>query len=109
MSLTAGATSPLLQQSWSAIRPRSSKRKVGTYAVNFLPGVSSDAMKAMGQKLRSWRINRRSDKSLDELAQFFNKVVQGWINYYGRFYKSGLYSTPQTHQHVSRAMGQAEV
>ena len=21
----------------------------------------------------------------------FNKVVQGWINYYGRFYKSGLY------------------
>ena len=23
----------------------------------------------------------------------FNKVVQGWINYYGRFYKSGLYPT----------------
>ena len=72
-------------------RPRSSKRKAGTYAVNFLPAVSNDAMKAMGQKLRSWRINRRSDKSLDDLAQFFNKVVQGWINYYGRFYKSGLY------------------
>jgi len=48
-------------------------------------------MKAMGQKLRSWRINRRSDKSLDELAHFCNKVVQGWINYYERFYKSGLY------------------
>ena len=72
-------------------RPRSSKRKMGTYAVNFLPAVSNDAMKAMGQKLRSWRINRRSDKSLDDLAHFFNKVVQGWINYYGRFYKSGLY------------------
>jgi RNA-directed DNA polymerase len=72
-------------------RPRSSKRKVGTYAVNFLPAVSNDAMKAMGQKLRSWRINRRSDKSLNDLAHFFNKVVQGWINYYGRFYKSGLY------------------
>ena len=72
-------------------RPRSSKRKAGTYAVNFLPAVSNDAMKAMGQKLRSWRINRRSDKSLDELAHFCNKVVQGWINYYERFYKSGLY------------------
>jgi len=71
-------------------RPRSSKRKAGTYAVNFLPAVSNDAMKAMGRKLRSWRINRRSDKSLDELARFFNKVVQGWINYYGRFYRSGL-------------------
>jgi RNA-directed DNA polymerase len=21
----------------------------------------------------------------------FNKVVQGWINYYGRFYRSGLH------------------
>jgi RNA-directed DNA polymerase len=72
-------------------RPRSSKRRIGTYAVNFLPAVSNDALKAMGQKLRSWRINRRSDKSLDDLAHFFNKVVQGWINYYGRFYKSGLY------------------
>ena len=23
----------------------------------------------------------------------FNRVVQGWINYYGRFYPSGLYPT----------------
>jgi RNA-directed DNA polymerase len=23
----------------------------------------------------------------------FNIVVQGWINYYGRFYQSGLYPT----------------
>jgi len=45
----------------------------------------------MGQKLRSWRINRRSDKTLDDLAQMVNIVVQGWINYYGRFYKAKLY------------------
>ncbi|MET7843514.1 group II intron maturase-specific domain-containing protein, partial [Streptomyces sp. NPDC005356] len=26
-----------------------------------------------------------------DLARMFNSVVQGWINYYGRFYKSMLY------------------
>ena len=72
-------------------RPRPSKRKVGKYAVNFLPAVSDDAMKAMSRELRSWRINVRSDKSLGDLAHMYNAVVQGWINYYGRFYKSMLY------------------
>ena len=26
-----------------------------------------------------------------DLARMFNPIVQGWINYYGRFYKSMLY------------------
>ena len=25
-----------------------------------------------------------------------NPIVRGWINYYGRFYKSGLYPRPAT-------------
>jgi RNA-directed DNA polymerase len=45
----------------------------------------------MGKEMRSWRIAQRSDKSLTDLARMFNSVVQGWINYYGRFYKSMLY------------------
>jgi Group II intron, maturase-specific domain len=45
----------------------------------------------MGRDLWSWRLNRRSDKSLDDFAHMFNKVVQGWINYHGHFYQSGLY------------------
>jgi len=72
-------------------RPRLSRGKAGTFFVNFLPAVSGDAMKAMSRELRSWRINKRSDKTLDDLAHMFNKVVQGWINYYGRFYKSMVY------------------
>jgi RNA-directed DNA polymerase len=72
-------------------RSRLSKGKAGKFFVNFLPAVSDDAIKAMGRELRSWRINVRSDKSLGDLAHMFNKVVQGWINYYGRFYKSMLY------------------
>ena len=59
--------------------------------MSFLPAVSKDAVKAMSREIRSWHIARRSDKSLTDLAQMFNSIVQGWINYYGRFYKSMLY------------------
>ncbi len=65
--------------------------KAGKFLVNFLPAVSDEAMKAMSRELRSWRIDERSDKSLGDLAHMFNVVLQGWINYYGRFYKSMLY------------------
>jgi RNA-directed DNA polymerase len=72
-------------------RPRLAMTRWGKHFVSFLPAVSKDAITAMGRKIRSWHIARRSDKSLDDLALMFNPIVQGWINYYGRFYKSMLY------------------
>jgi RNA-directed DNA polymerase len=72
-------------------RPRLAKNRWGKHFVNFLPAVSKDAIKAMGREIRSWHIARRSDKSLTDLARMFNSIVQGWINYFGRFYKSMLY------------------
>ena len=72
-------------------RPRLARTRWGKHFVSFLPAVGKDAIKAMGRELRSWHIARRSDKSLTDLALMFNSIVQGWINYYGRFYKSMLY------------------
>ena len=72
-------------------RPRLSKNKHGKHFVNFSPAVSDDARKAISREIRSWHITRRSDKTLTDLARMFNPIVQGWINYYGRFYKSWLY------------------
>ncbi len=71
-------------------RPRLAKNRHGKHFVSFLPAVSRDAMKAMGAQIRSWHWAKRSDKSLGDLALMFNSVVQGWINYYGRFYRSRL-------------------
>jgi len=71
-------------------RPRRSKSKNGHYFVNFSPAISDGAKKEVGQEIRSWHILRRSDKSLGDLARMFNPIVQGWISYYGRFYKSEL-------------------
>jgi RNA-directed DNA polymerase len=72
-------------------RPRLAENRWGKHFVSFLPAVSKDAVKAMGREIRSWHIARRSDKSLGDLARMFNSIVQGWINYYGRFYQSMLY------------------
>jgi RNA-directed DNA polymerase len=56
-----------------------------------LPAISPEALKAKGAEIRRMRIHRRTDLSLDDLAQWLNPIVAGWINYYGRFYRSALY------------------
>jgi RNA-directed DNA polymerase len=71
-------------------RPRLAESRHGKHFVSFLPAVSKDAVTSMSREIRSWHISKRSDKSLDDLARMFNNVLQGWINYYGRFYKSEL-------------------
>src|SRR6185295_5168231 len=40
----------------------------------------------------AWHLNRRSGSDLSGLAQEINPQVRGWINYYGAFYRSMLYS-----------------
>ncbi len=72
-------------------RPRRSKNRYGKYFVNFTPAVSNQACKAMRHRIRNWRIHLKPDKSLEDISRMFNPVIRGWINYYGRFYKSGLY------------------
>lgn len=74
-------------------RPRLSKSRHGEFFVNFSPAVSNDAAKAIRWEIRRWRLHLRSDKSLSDLARAINPIVRGWINYYGRFYKSMLYPT----------------
>lgn len=74
-------------------RPRKAKNKTGQFFVSFSPAVSNTAARSMRQEIRSWRLHRRTSQSLRELAQAINPIVRGWINYYGRFYRSRLSST----------------
>ena len=74
-------------------RPRRSKNRHGKYFINFSPAMSRQAGKAIRQAVRRWKIPLRSDKSIVDLARMFRAMIQGWINYYGRFYKSEMYMT----------------
>ncbi len=71
-------------------RPRLSRNKVGGQFVNFLPAASDDARKRMRREVRRWRLHLRPDKTISDLARIFNPIIRGWINYYGRFYRSVL-------------------
>jgi RNA-directed DNA polymerase len=75
-------------------RPRLSKDKKGRYFVNFSPAISAKAGKTISGTIRSWRLHLRSDRTLEELAAMVNPRVQGWINYYGSYYRSAI------HQHL---------
>lgn len=73
-------------------RPRRSKNRWGKFFINFTPAVSTAAVTKMRQEMRRWRLPLRSDKAIDDLARMWNPVLRGWIQYYGRFYRSALYS-----------------
>jgi len=73
-------------------RNRRSKNRWGKYFVNFSPAVSNSAKKSIRQRMRGWKVHLRSDKTLEDISRMFNSVLRGWINYYGKYYKSELYS-----------------
>jgi RNA-directed DNA polymerase len=73
-----------------SFRPRLARSKRGNWFVSFLPAIGNDERKRIGRVIRRWRLHRRSGSTLTDLAKAINAEVRGWINYYGRFYRSEL-------------------
>jgi RNA-directed DNA polymerase len=71
-------------------QPREAKNSFGQRFIGFLPAVSIKARKSILDKLRKLHVHRRSDMSIEELSQELNPILRGWINYFGKFYKSAL-------------------
>ena len=72
-------------------RPREAKSKHGTYFTSFLPAISGKAKNTICSEIRSWRLQLKSDKSLQDIAGMFNSKIRGWINHYSHFYSSELH------------------
>ncbi|MGZ6801132.1 MAG: group II intron maturase-specific domain-containing protein, partial [Mycobacteriaceae bacterium] len=58
---------------------------------SFLPAISPEALKARSDRLRDLRIHRRTDLTLDDLAEWLNPIIAGWMHYYGRYYRTVLH------------------
>ena len=76
-------------------------RKRNRLFVSFTPAVSKMAMKAMRLKIRKMRVRMRTEMSIEQLAKWLNPIIQGWIAYYGRYYRSALYGMCR---HVNKAL-----
>jgi RNA-directed DNA polymerase len=62
----------------------------GEWFTNWLPAVSHRSMRSMNEKMRKWDVLKRRDNTIQEIATAINPVLRGWINYYGKFYKTKL-------------------
>jgi RNA-directed DNA polymerase len=82
-------------------RPRRSYDKHGRTFTNFTPAMARVAAKALRQEVRSWRLQLKSDKSLEDLSRMFSPVIAGWVNYYTRFYASAFNAVAR---HINRAI-----
>lgn len=81
--------------------PRRSCGKNGRVVTRFTPAIARSAAKALRQEVRSWRLQVKSDKSLEDLSRRFNPVIAGWVNYYSRFYASAFHAVAR---HINRAI-----
>jgi RNA-directed DNA polymerase len=57
----------------------------------FLPAISKDALNAKSDTVRRWRLHLRTTNDLAELAAWINPVIRGWMEYYGKFYRTEMY------------------
>jgi len=72
-------------------QPRRARSRYGKFFVSFLPAVSPLAANRIRAIIRSWRIpGTRNNQSLEDLAALLDPYVRGWMNYYGRFYRSKI-------------------
>lgn len=74
-------------------RPRLATDKNKVFFVSFIPAMSSRSAKEIRCTIKKkWKLKMKTELDLKELAKIYNPMIQGWINYYGRFHGSALYS-----------------
>ena len=73
-------------------KKRSADGKYGMF-LSFLPAISDKATKKIRGDIRKWKIVSMLHMTLKDVADMINPKVRGWINYYGKFYKTELGKT----------------
>jgi group II intron reverse transcriptase/maturase len=72
-------------------RPRKAYNNARKKAfTSFLPAVSPDKLTDMSRKVTSWRLHRRTNLTLNDLAREVNPVLGGWLAYFTVFYPTAV-------------------
>lgn len=75
-----------------SFQPRPSITKSGRMFLGYDCAISDSSKKKIISEIRSTKFQRWTNRSIDEIAEFFNAKIRGWINYYGKFRKHKLNS-----------------
>jgi len=72
-------------------RPRRARNKrKGVNFTSFQPAMSREKLIEKGREVRHWRLHRRPNDTLGDLAEAINPIVRGWMTYWGRFYRTEM-------------------
>lgn len=69
---------------------RAQNHRDGSIFTAYLPAISGKARKRICEQIREWRVMTRTQHTLEDLSKDFNPQLRGWLNYFGKFYKSAL-------------------
>jgi RNA-directed DNA polymerase len=72
-------------------RPRSSRNRHGKLFTNFSPAMSNKAQTRSKEVVKSWQKEVKPTEVLIKLAKLANPVINGWINYFGKFCGSEMW------------------
>jgi RNA-directed DNA polymerase len=83
-------------------QPRRAKSRSGDYFSSFLPAMSTKAAKQVRRTIRDWRLaSTKNHFPLEDLPKLVDPAVRGWMNYYGRYYRT---ECVHTLQHLNEAL-----
>ncbi|MDW8803201.1 group II intron reverse transcriptase/maturase [Clostridium sp. A1-XYC3] len=71
-------------------RPRKAKGKDNIEFTSFLPAISSKAKNHIRKEVKEWRLLWMTNKGLKDIAEKYNPVIRGWLNYYGKYGRKEL-------------------
>lgn len=76
-------------------------RKRNSLFLSFTPAVSKMSLTGMKRRIRELRVRLRTELSIAQMAKWLNPILNGWLAYYGAFYRSALYAI---FRHVNKAL-----
>jgi group II intron reverse transcriptase/maturase len=81
-------------------RARPARTRSGQVFLGFLPAISRTAAKAVRQRIADWHLTSWASRSLHDVAHLTNATVRGWMQFYGRFYRSACQRVLQSLNHA---------
>ncbi len=75
-----------------SFQPRPSATKDGRMFLGYDCAISQSSKNKIISEIKSTKFQRWTNRRIEEIAEFFNTKIQGWINYYGKFRKYKLNS-----------------
>ena len=73
-----------------SFQPRPSAMKKGGMFLGYDCAISQSSKNKIISEIRSTKFHLWTNRSIEEIAEFFNAKILGWINYYGKFRKYRL-------------------